>query len=295
VVLVYFFNDNIITDLYGILPTYIYGEIKNDDWRFAAGLQKDVFNPIDPNMLVYSVLYGSGNTGNYRGQFRFERYIRPADDVQVTLTGGLSDPIATFVSPKFELTEDNGWPNVEGRAAVALGPLEGEGPLAQQPFEVGVSCVIGQVRSITPSPSRRVVADVWGVGADARWKITSRCGVLGEVFAGQALGTYNGGVIQNTNSTTQEGIRTAGGWGEVYFYFVPDKLHSHVGYGVDDPLDRDVAVGQILRNRTAFANIIWDVSRAFRLGLEATWRKTAYKGLKNAEGATVQAVAQWNF
>src|SRR5205807_1304600 len=37
--LVSFYNDNLIADRYGILPYQIWGDIKNDDWRFAAGLQ----------------------------------------------------------------------------------------------------------------------------------------------------------------------------------------------------------------------------------------------------------------
>jgi hypothetical protein len=39
----------------------------------------------------------------------------------------------------------------------------------------------------------------------------------------------------------------------------------------------------------------WDASRAFRLGCEAAGRKTADRGLGNAEGATFQTVAQGNF
>jgi hypothetical protein len=294
-ILVFFYSETLIKDVYGILPFQIWGDIKNDDWRFAAGLQKDIFGPLDPTMLAFSVLFGSGNTGSYRGQLRVERFIRPADDVRIILTGGLSDPITTLVDNNLQLSEDNGWPNVEGRAVLGLGPLEGEGILARQPFEVGLSGVVGQIRTTNPSPPRRVVADVWGVNADCRWKISDRLGVQGELYAGQTLGTYNGGVLQNVNSNTFHGIHSAGGWGEFYFYYVPDKLHSHLGYGVDDPLDRDVAPGQIVRNRTVFANIIWDVSRALRLGFEATWRKTAYLGLGDVEGATLQTLAQWNF
>jgi hypothetical protein len=293
---VLFYSENLVNDLYGILPFQLWGDLKNDDWRFAAGLQLDIFNPLNPTMLTFGALFGSGNAGNYRGQFRVERYIRPADDVRITLTGGLSDPISTLVtSSNLSLSEDNGWPNVEGRAALGLGPIEGEGLRAQQPFEVGLSGVVGQIRTITVTPPQRVVADVWGVGTDCRWKITDRLGVQGELYAGQTLGTYNGGCLQNVNSNTFHGIHSAGGWGEFYFYYVPQKLHSHLGYGIDDPLDRDVAPGQIVRNRTYFANIIWDLSRAMRLGLEATWRKTAYLGLGDAEGATVQTVVQWNF
>src|SRR5262245_31606343 len=76
----------LIVDRYGILPIEAYAQLKNDDWRFAAGLQFDVFNPLNPNTLTFAYLGGSGNAGaGFPGQFRAERYLRPSDDSQVTL------------------------------------------------------------------------------------------------------------------------------------------------------------------------------------------------------------------
>src|SRR5262245_9252729 len=132
------FNDALIVDRYGILPVEAFVQLKNDDWRFAAGLQFDVFNPVNPTMLTYSLLAGSGNAGaGFPGQARIERYFHPADDAQVTLTVAISDPLPTTVN-NVTLSEDNGVPNLEGRAALALGCLEGEGPLAKRPFEFGI-------------------------------------------------------------------------------------------------------------------------------------------------------------
>jgi hypothetical protein len=294
-VYVYFYNDDLISDNYGILPYQIWGDIKNQDWRFAVGLQKDIFNPLDPNMLTFGLMYGSGNAGNYRGQFRVERYVKPSDDMQWTMQAGLSKPIATLVTNELRISEDNGWPNVEARLVLGLGCLEGEGLEARRTLEMGLSGVVGQVRTADPLLAQRVVAGVWGVGSDARLKISKRLGVQGEVFAGQSLGTYNGGVLQDVNTVTFRGIRSVGGWAEVYYYLVPEKLHSHVGYGIDDPLDRDVAAGQRLRNDTYFANLIWDATKSFRVGIETTWRETAYRAVLNNEGASIQTVVQWSF
>src|SRR5262245_5699636 len=179
-ILLFFYNDNIVADRYGILPFEIWGDLKNDDWRFAVGLQLDIFNPVVPTMLAFSYLFASGNTGNYRGSFRVERYIRPCDDVQLTFQAGLGEPISTIVTGTLRIDEDNGWPNVEARVALALGPVEREGPLPRRPAEVGLSGVVGQVRRTDPAnPTRRFVADVWGVGVDARWKVCDYFGVQG--------------------------------------------------------------------------------------------------------------------
>jgi hypothetical protein len=293
-VLVFFYNDNIIADRYGILPFLIWADIKNDDWRFAAGLQLDIFNPAVPNMLVFSYLFASGNAGNYRGQFRVERYLRFAEDTVVTVQAGLGEPIATIVTDTLRLDEDNGWPNVECRVALGLGPLEGP-PIAQsRTFEVGVSGLVGQVRR-TQVGVRQTIGDVWGVGADLRWRITDRFGVAGEVYAGQGLGTYNAGILQTFSPNFEGTVHAAGAWCEVYYYLCPEKLHTHVGYGIDDPLDRDLRGGGILRNETYFANIIWDVTKYLRLGFETTYRQTAYPLRLNNEGVGFQTVVQMSF
>ena len=288
------YSNPIIADQYGILPLQVFGYLKNGDWRFAAGLQPDIFNPLNPTVLPFTVLIAAGNTGLIRSQARIERFIQPSEESQVTLTLGVSEPIPTLVDDEFRISEDNGWPNVEGRVAIALGPLVGEGQEARRPFEVGISGVVGQIRTTVPAQTQ-VVAGVWGLGSDLRWAITDRFGVQGEGYIGQTLGTYGGGILQDINSVTFRSVHSAGGWFEVYCYICPDKLHCHIGYGIDDPLDRDVAPGQRLRNEAYFANLIWDVTGAFRVGGEVTYRKTSYAGLQNNDGAGFQMQVQWKF
>jgi hypothetical protein len=294
VIVANFYSSSLVEDLWGLLPYQAYAQLKNDDWRYAVGLQADIFNPLNPTVLPLSYLGASGNTGAFRGQARVERYLHLSDDEQITLTAGLSDPVPTTVSNTFRLNEDNGWPNVEGRAAWALGPLCGEGPLATRPFEIGVSGVVGQMRTTVPF-TRQVVADCWGVGTDLRWAMTPRFGVQGEFFAGQTLGTYMGGILQNVNTSTFAGIHAAGGWVELYYYICPEKLHAHVGYGIDDPLDRDLAPGQAVRNDTYFANLIWDIGKHFRVAEEFTFRKTAYTLVPNNDGFGLQTQVQFRF
>src|SRR5262245_40640450 len=40
------YSDNVIVDRYGFLPYQGYGELRNEFWRFAAGLQADIFAPL---------------------------------------------------------------------------------------------------------------------------------------------------------------------------------------------------------------------------------------------------------
>lgn len=305
-VLVYFYNDNAFADAYGILPLQVWGDLKNENWRFAAGYQFDVFNPMAPTILPFSALCGSGNAGNAaRGQVRVERFVRPSDDVQWTAQFALSEPITSIIDPAFRISEDNGWPNVEGRIALGLGSVAGAGMAAQRPFEIGFSGVVGQVRNTVPNASNltieRYVADVWGVGSDVRWRINDYFGVKGEFYTGQGLGTYNGGALQITNPDNNfQGIKSTGGWGEFFVFWTP-CLHSHFGYGIDDPRDADVPTTAALlgrvANETIFGNIIWDVTESFRVAFEVTHRETSFRSplVPDNDGMFYHTQVTWSF
>src|SRR5262245_21217250 len=120
-----FYASNIASEFYGLLPIEAFGHLRNEDWRFAFGLQLDIFNPRIPTVLPFSMLFGSGNAGAYRGQARVERYFHLSDESQITLQAGLSDPISTFITDTFRFSEDNGAPNFEGRAMLGLGGQRG--------------------------------------------------------------------------------------------------------------------------------------------------------------------------
>ena len=104
-----FFDSTILADRNGFLLQQSYGELFNDDWRFAAGLQLDVFAPGLPTVLPFSGLGGSGSAGNgIKGQIRAERFVPVGSDSQLTLQAALSEPLNSYNIPDQQLDEDNG-------------------------------------------------------------------------------------------------------------------------------------------------------------------------------------------
>ena len=64
---------------------------------------------------------------------------------------------------------------------------------------------------------------------------------------------------------------------------------------IDDPLDRDLAPGQAVRNVTYYANLIWEATKHFRIAWEVTYRKTSYLLLPNNDGIGYHMQVQWKF
>ena len=303
-VLVFLANDTLTGDSYGLLPYQAYGELKNDEWRFAAGLQSDVFNPVSPSVISLAKLFTSGNTGSFRGQMRLERTLNTSDDFSIKSQIALSEPIqSVFSNRDLRILEDNGWPNVEGRAAVGFGEITAlSGGRKQRPVELGVSGVVGQLRTsrsiLAPpdpqSPVRKVV-NTWGFGADLQVAATEAVGFAGEFFTGQGLGEYNGGISQSFNSVTLRPIRSTGGFGEAYCYLT-EKFHVHTGYGIDAPDKNDLASTQIMKNQTYFTNFVWNLSQTVQISFEVDYRKTEYSApLLSADGMLFQTEFLWKF
>ena len=297
-------NDTLTGDSYGFLPYNAFGELKNDDWRFAAGLQNDVFNPRKPNVISLAAMFTTGNTGSFRSQARVERFIKPTDASEYTIQFALSDPIqSVFGSRDLRIQEDNGWPNVEGRVSMGLGETETlVGNRKARAFELGSSAFVGQIRTtrsiLAPqdpqSPIRNVV-DCWGFGVDAAVNLTSSIGIQGEVFTGAGLGEYNGGIGQTFDSATRNAIRSSGGWGEVFAYLTP-ALHVHSGYGIDSPLRRVDDTFALTQNQTFFTNVVWNWSKNVQISNQVDYRKTNYRSpLLDATGCIFYSEFLWKF
>ena len=84
------------------------------------------------------------------------------------------------------------------------------------------------------------------------------------------------------------------GFGEAYYY-VNDAVHLHTGYGVDSPVLGDLGPGQIARNQTYYANLVWELCRYIQVNFEVDYRKTNYVSLPDVDGVTFLSQFLWRF
>lgn len=292
----YMSNSSLTSDTYGILPVVAFGEMQKDNWRFAIGLQPDLFAPRDPVVVPITLMGGAGNAGTFRGQIRLERFWTPSDNFQATLQAALSDPISTvLLDATRRTTEGNGWPNLEVRGVLGFGPKEAlVGGRTERPVEFGVAGLGGQIRNtqnvfdlddIRPDIPVRSVINVDGLSVDTKINLTAKSGIIGEGYVGQGLGNYAGNIFQTYNPETYAVVRGRGGFLELFHYW-NDSLQLHVGYGVEGPLRQDLpAVGTgILKNSAYFASLFWDVTKFLQYSFQVDYRHTDYVTLNDNRG-----------
>ena len=299
----YLFDGDLMSGKYGFYPGFAYIDAVSDRWRFAAGLQMDVFSPMIPTMVDrMSAFAGSGNPGNsFKPQLRAEHMITQGRD-RIVVQGAFADAVASNIKPPTNANplaasiENTGLPNLEARVAWTRGkPGEGNAWLPWAEYTLGISGATGNYRTFSllnafPSYETRLS----GLALEAAWRITPRLGVQGELYSGRALGQYLATIFQSTNSASGQAISSKGGWAEAAWYWTP-TMHSHLGYGQDKADANEVPVGGFLSNRTAFLNLFWDPSPKTTLAIEGTWRKTGYSGLGEYSGYSLMFSSELRF
>jgi hypothetical protein len=71
-------------------------------------------------------------------------------------------------------------------------------------------------------------------------------------------------------------------------------LHWHLGYSIDDPLDKDMTTGRSY-NQYFYCNFIYDFTKYFNAGLEVSSWKTLYIDKTPGNSTRLEMMARYNF
>jgi len=253
------------------------------DWperRFSiiAGQTWDVISPLNAPTLNYSVLWWVGNIGYRRPQIRATQEFTIAENVDLKLEVALARTIGhdhTF--DPGDTGEDSGMPTIQGRASVTF-PLFGE-----KRTTVGVSGHYGKEEYDLAADGSHMNVASWSANLDVHMPINDWLTVQGELFTGQDLDTYLGGIGQGVdvlgNSITE--LESCGGW--IAATLGPwDKWRFNVGAGVDSVNDKGFSAPSTLAspkrtfNSCIFGNVIYALNANTSIGVEISHWRTEY-------------------
>jgi hypothetical protein len=270
-------------------------------FSILAGQTWDVISPLNPSTLNYTVLWDAGNVGYRRPQMRLTKeFTLSAPKTTLNLQGAISRTIGRDVlgpGAPSESGEDAGFPTLQGRVGLTFPWLE------VGPTTIGVSAHWGQEEYDLTATGASRDFDSWSVNLDLQQPICKKATLKAELFAGENLGTYFGGIGQTVRAVKDaNGVTTGyaneigakGGWCAVALG--PwKKATFNVGIGLDDVQRDDVNTGDRTLNRSIFGNVLYALNSHTDVGFELSHWKTDYKGPGDADDVRLQASFKYKF
>jgi len=271
-----------------------------DKFSITAGQTSDVISPLVPYTLNYSVAWWAGNIGYRRPQIRLTKSYAIDKNVDLKLEGAIARTIG-LSSGSFtpgDAGEDAGIPSFQGRTSVTF-PWFGH-----KPTTLGLSGHWAKEEYDTDASGTSNKFDSWSLNLDLTQSINEWLTIKGEMFTGENLSAYLGGVgqgVRNVGTTSSpvydKEIRSAGGW--VAANLGPwEKWSFNLGAGIDDPKNDDlssVSGSNREYNRMIFGNVIYDVDKNTQIGFELSQWHTEYQGQRDADSLRAQTSFIYKF
>ncbi len=274
------------------------------DWpqkRFSiiAGQTSDVISPLFPGTINYSVGWWTGNIGYRRPQIRLTKELSFVEGGTLKLEGALARTIGrTSVWTGTDSGEDDGFPTLQGRASMNL-PTFGA-----KDATVGLSGHLGKEDYDTSSTTgQEKEFDSWSINLDYTQPISNKVEIKAEIFKGENLDAYLGGIGQGVTTfgaNQYEEIGSKGGW--IAASLGPwNKKRFNVGIAMDD-VDRDNVNANVgptpggrTLNQSVFGNVIYSLNEQTEFGFELSHWRTEYKGPGDGDSLRAQAALIYRF
>ncbi len=272
---------------FNLLVRHAYMTFDWPDHKFGilAGQTSDVISPLYPNTLNYTVLWDAGNIGYRHPQVRVTQQLQVRDDMTLELAGAIARTIGDVEIMTFTPGADAGFPTFQGRAGLTF-PWFGF-----KPTTVGVSAHWGREQYSSDDK-----VDSWSLNLDVLQPICPVVTVKGELYVGENLDDYFGGIGQGVRAgaTESHAVGDRGGWFAVVLG--PwDAWSFNVGAGLDDVESGDVDTDDRTSNRSLFANAIYALNKNADIGVELSQWRTDFKGDDDVDDFRIQTSFIYKF
>jgi hypothetical protein len=287
-----------------LMMRHAYLKVEWPDKKFdiIAGQTSDVISPLYPNTLNYTVGWFTGNIGYRRPQIRFTKVFAFETEGNLKLEGAFTRTIGRDnpdLSGTTDSGKDAGFPTMQARASITIPTF---GP---DMATMGISGHWGQEEyDLSSTNDTHKDFTTWSLNLDYTQPITEKVSVKGEIYTGENLDAYLGGIGQGVNTTRLKSIGDKGGW--VAASLGPwDNKKFNVGVAMDNVDGGDVNAnvdvggthtpGDRTSNHSIFGNVICAINNQTDIGFELSHWRTEYKGPGDAESIRAQLSLMYKF
>jgi hypothetical protein len=230
--------------------------------------------PLNPTTLNYPVGWAAGNIGYRRPQLRisyknsFDKNTGLLMQFALSRTTGLTNEDLDGGGQNDG--DDSGFPTIQGRIALTAKGFAGRKSV------IGISGHYGQEE--TDWGGVETDFKSWSGNMDFDFPLSGRFTLKGEVFMGENLDDYFGGILQGVNTMTRNEILSVGMWSQMNFY-ASKKWQYNAGMGIDNPDYNDINDGMRDKNSFYYINTLFNILPKLTIGLEYSHWVTVYKNL----------------
>mgnify|MGYP001134588746 CR=1 FL=1 len=265
-----------------------------DRFNIIAGQTSDVISPLFPSTVNYSVGWWTGNIGYRRPQIRLTKELGFETGGFLKLEGAIARTIGrdnASLAGTTDSGEDAGFPTLQGRASVTLpmfGPKEAT---------IGLSGHWGEEEYDLAVNGRDREFKTWSLNLDYTQPICSKLQIKAELFTGENLSAYLGGIGQGVTTSglnQNEEVGSKGGW--IAAGLGPwDNKQFNVGVAMDDVDRGDVNDGNRTLNRSVFGNVNCALNKQTNVAFEISHWRTKYRGPGDADSLRLQTALIYKF
>ncbi|WP_269542511.1 hypothetical protein [Cerasicoccus fimbriatus] len=276
------------TDFYGdyssSTPTLrmrlAYAEMEKGPWLFRAGQDWDALTVALPRTVNCGAFAYQGALWSRRPLLKaqWQDAVGPGKlRVTSAIAGAISGDIDGGGTPD---GKDSGVPNTELTIAYEL-------DLAKDwTLTTAVGGMYGQEAFDNASGGETDYDTYVGMFTGVlNWK--DRAKLLGAIWSGTDLGSFNGGVGQTVNLAKSTSVDAWGGWIQLQT-FPWEDINWNIGAGIDNPRDADLSPGMRKFNTTATTSIFYKLTPYLTIAGEYSFLTTGYVGLPTADSQRFQ-------
>ena len=262
---------------------------------FRLGQDWDTFCEVTPRIVNFAYLADVGALGLRRPQARATQEIKLGENTKIVAKLAAAQTVGEDLDGGgFDDGADAEYPSAQFNLA-----LHQQLWVEKKMARIGVSGHYGQ-ETLDGTTSNVVTAldatdyDTWSVQGSVFVPLCKVLAVQGNLWTGENLDTYYGGIGQGVNMTLGQEIAAVGGWAQL-LYDPTDKLGFGLGYSIDDPKEEDLSAGMRAKNEQVFANVAYKFTAALTGMAEYTHMVTDYVEQNDAADDRVQVAMKYAF
>lgn len=255
-----------------------------------AGQAWDVFAPMLPDAVNYSVWEGTGEVGYRHPQLRLTGNFKVGEKSSLNAKVALSRNMGhTVTVTSTDSGTDSGMPHVQG-SLTFTSPLWTSAP--------AILCLSGvwgrEEYDVNTQNIDFKTYPVWGGAIDVQLPLVDGATLKGSAWKGANLETYIGGLTQGISTTRGESVHTKGGW--VCLGLGPmASTKFNLGGTIEMAQWDQIPNGWRSQNNAVWGNAIHNLTSNIQVALEIAQIRTQYKNSKEGDAARTQLAFIYNF